>query len=136
MNELRFGGAIGTIQDPQTGIQIHPRCMGQATLSVPTNETTVRASITQHVAEQLEVAMRSGKSFAQAANDTSLANKVAAAVSAQLHISVSITILNVMISDDEQAALRSGATTAVGTEITNDIGIATLASDAPAAARR
>lgn len=94
MNELRFGGAIGTIQDPQTGIQIHPRCMGQATLSVPTNETTVRASITQHVAEQLEVAMRSGKSFAQAANDTSLANKVAAAVSAQLHISVSITVVH------------------------------------------
>jgi hypothetical protein len=118
MNELRFGGAIATILDPHTSLQLHPRCMGMATLSAPTDEATVRTSITNHVAQQLTNAMRSGKSFNQAAIDPSLASLVAAAVSAELHISVSITMLNVTISDDEQAALRSGGATAVATAAT------------------
>lgn len=108
MNVVQFGGALATIVDPKTGVQLHPRCMGNASLSGPTDEPALKSCIIKHVGLQLVTALKAGQSFQQAAAGASLASAVGAAVSAELGTSVSIGLLNVNVGDDDLAALRGG----------------------------
>jgi hypothetical protein len=105
---VQFGGGLATILEPKTGVQLHPRCMGNASVLGAADETTVKASIIKQVGLQIIAAMKLGQTFQQSIAGASLASAVGAAVSAELATSVQITLLNVMVGDDELAALRGG----------------------------
>ncbi len=113
MNLIQFGGALATIIDPKTGVQLHPRCMGNASLSGPTDESALRACVIKHVGLQIQTALKTGQSFQQATVGAMLASAVGAATSAELGASVSIGLLNVVVSDDDLAALRGGGPASV-----------------------
>lgn len=112
---VQFGGGIATILEPKTGVQLHPRCMGNASVLGAADDATVKAAIIKHVGLQIQQAMKMGQTFQQAIAGASLGSAVGAAVSAELATSVQIMLLNVTVSDDEIAALRGGGPMSVAT---------------------
>lgn len=112
MASVKFGGPLPAIM--AGGARVSPRPFGQAEVMGNVDQSAARDAIMKHIGAQLEQAARAG-TLLQTASSPSLASNVAAAASAELKASVSVTMLNVSFSDEDLAALKNPPAAALGT---------------------